>query len=224
MRMPEKAKTPQNAFIYLLNRPLALVYYAYLAIIIIVIEKPTTMPCPLTWGRLRVWTAMWTAMGGRLSVRVGVLMLAFTLASTFALPAQALQVTDDRGVTVTFAQSPQRIVSLLPSLTETVCELGQCQRLIGVDRYSNYPTSVLALPKTGGGLDPNIEAVVALRPDAVLLSVSSRASERLEALGLKVVALEPKTHADVRRVLETDRKSTRLNSSHHRLSRMPSSA
>ena len=120
-----------------------------------------------------------------------------------ALPAHAVQVTDDRGVTVTFAQSPQRIVSLLPSLTETVCELGQCQRLIGVDRYSNYPASVLALPKTGGGLDPNIEAVVALRPDLVLLSVSSRASERLEALGLKVVALEPKTHADVRRVLET---------------------
>ena len=121
----------------------------------------------------------------------------------FALPAQALQVTDDRGVTVTFAQTPQRIVSLLPSLTETVCELGQCHRLIGVDRYSNYPASVLALPKTGGGLDPNIEAVVALKPDVVLLATSSRASERLEALGLKGVALEPKTHADVRRVLET---------------------
>ena len=120
-----------------------------------------------------------------------------------ALPAQALQVTDDRGVTVTFAQSPQRIVSLLPSLTETVCELGQCHRLIGVDRNSNYPASVLVLPQTGGGLDPNIEAVAALRPDVVLLSVSARASERLEALGLKVVALEPKTHADVRRVLET---------------------
>jgi iron complex transport system substrate-binding protein len=120
-----------------------------------------------------------------------------------ALPALALRVTDDRGVKVTFAQSPQRIVSLLPSLTETVCELGQCQRLVGVDRNSNYPASVLALPKTGGGLDPNIEAVVALKPDVVLLSISSRASERLEALGLKVVALEPKTHADVRRVLET---------------------
>jgi iron complex transport system substrate-binding protein len=53
----------------------------------------------------------------------------------------------------------------------------------------------------GGGLDPNIEAVVALRPDVVLLSVSSRVSDRLEALGVKVAALEPKSHADVRRVL-----------------------
>ena len=119
-----------------------------------------------------------------------------------AMPGLALQVTDDRGVAVTFAKAPQRIVTLLPSLTETVCELGQCARLIGVDRYSNYPASVKALPQMGGGLDPNIEAVVALQPDVVLLATSSRAAERLEALGLKVVALEPKSHADVRRVLE----------------------
>jgi iron complex transport system substrate-binding protein len=118
------------------------------------------------------------------------------------LPAQALQITDDRGVKVTLPAAPQRIVSLLPSLTETVCELGQCQRLVGVDRYSNHPASVRTFPQVGGGLDPNIEAIVALKPDLVLMSVSSRASERLEALGLKVVALETKSHADVRRVLD----------------------
>ena len=78
--------------------------------------------------------------------------------------AHALQITDDRGVTVTLAAPPQRIVSLLPSLTETVCELDACQRLVGVDRYSNYPLRVRTLPKVGGGLDPNIEAIVALSP------------------------------------------------------------
>ena len=113
----------------------------------------------------------------------------------------ALQVTDDRGVVVTFDQPPQRIVSLLPSLTETVCELGQCARLVGVDRYSNFPASLSALPKVGGGLDPNIEAIVALKPDVVLMATSSRAAERLRSLGLKVVALEPKTHIDVQRVM-----------------------
>lgn len=122
--------------------------------------------------------------------------------SCFANAAQALQVTDDRGVTVSFSQTPQRIVSLLPSLTETVCELGQCQRLVGVDRYSNFPASVRALPQVGGGLDPNIEAIVALKPDLVLMATSSRAGERLQSLGIKVIALEPKSHADVRRVLE----------------------
>jgi iron complex transport system substrate-binding protein len=74
---------------------------------------------------------------------------------------------------------------------------------VGVDRYSNYPASLQKLPQVGGGLDPNIEAIVALRPDVVLLAVSSRAGERLQALGLKVVSLEPKTHADVRRVVLT---------------------
>ena len=116
-------------------------------------------------------------------------------------PAQALQVTDDRGITIRFDKTPQRIVSLLPSLTETVCELGHCARLVGVDRYSDYPVEVKALPKVGGGIDPNIEAIVALRPDVVLMATSSRAGERLQALGIKVVALEPKTHADVQRVM-----------------------
>ncbi|RZJ26464.1 MAG: ABC transporter substrate-binding protein [Haliea sp.] len=118
-----------------------------------------------------------------------------------ALHAQALQITDDRGITVTLAATPQRIVSLLPSLTETVCELGQCHRLVGVDRYSNFPAHVRGLPQVGGGIDPNIEAVVALRPDVVLMATSSRGAQRLEALGLKVLALEPRSAADAQRVM-----------------------
>ncbi|MDB5894922.1 MAG: transporter substrate-binding protein [Rhodoferax sp.] len=120
-----------------------------------------------------------------------------------ATAAQTIDVTDARGRVVSFARSPQRIVSLLPSLTESVCALSQCGRLVGVDRFSNHPASVRALPQLGGGIDPNIEAIVALRPDVVLLATSSRASDRLEALGVKVLALEPKTHADVRRVLQS---------------------
>lgn len=115
--------------------------------------------------------------------------------------AQGVRLTDDRGRTVQLARAPQRIVSLLPSLAETVCALDQCHRLVGVDRYTNWPESVRKLPQVGGGLDPNIEAVVALRPDVVLMATSSRAAARLEALGIPVVALEPKTHADVQRVL-----------------------
>ncbi|GAB3489197.1 ABC transporter substrate-binding protein [Curvibacter fontanus] len=127
---------------------------------------------------------------------LGCLLLALGL----GLPAAALQITDDRGVLVTLAQPPQRIVSLLPSLSETVCELGRCQHIVGVDRYSNFPASLQKLPQVGGGLDPNIELIVALKPDVVLMAASSRAGDRLEALGLKVVALEPKSHKDVQRV------------------------
>ncbi len=128
--------------------------------------------------------------------------LTLAVAPTVAM-AWPLRIADDRGRDVVFNTPPGRVVSLLPSLSETVCALGRCKLLVGVDRYSNFPTSLQKLPQLGGGLDPSIEAVVAQRPDLVLIATSSRASERLEALGLKVLALEPKTHADVRRVLET---------------------
>jgi len=115
--------------------------------------------------------------------------------------AQAVTVLDDRQQKVEIPQAPQRIVSLLPSLTETVCTLGACQRLVGVDRYSNWPEAVRAVPRVGGGLDPNIESIVALQPDLVLAAGSTRGADRLQALGLTVLRLEPRTHADVQRVL-----------------------
>jgi len=110
---------------------------------------------------------------------------------------------DDRGTAIALQAVPQRIVSLLPSLTESVCALGQCAKLVGVDRYSDYPPSVRSLPTVGGGLDPNIEAIVALRPDLVLVASSAPGTERLRALGLRVVALEPKDSANAIRVLFT---------------------
>ena len=111
----------------------------------------------------------------------------------------AVTVVDDQGVTVTMAQTPKRIVSLLPSLTETVCALQRCNALVGVDRYSNFPEMVLKLPKVGGGLDPNIEAIVALKPDLVLIASSTRAAARLRALGIPVLSLEPKTYGQVQK-------------------------
>lgn len=113
----------------------------------------------------------------------------------------AIRVQDDRGITHEWATPPARIVTLLPSFSETVCALNACQRLVGVDRYANYPEQVKALPKVGGGLDPSIEAVVALKPDVVLMSTATKAAARLEALGIKVVALNTQQHADVERLL-----------------------
>ena len=135
----------------------------------------------------------------RKTIRIPLAALGLAL---FALGAHALDVIDERGATVSLPQPPQRIVSLLPALTESVCALGACGRLVGVDRYSNWPEQVRALPQLGGGIDPNVEAIAALRPDAVLLAKSSRVTQRLEALGLKVLVLEPKSHADVQRVLD----------------------
>jgi iron complex transport system substrate-binding protein len=118
------------------------------------------------------------------------------------LHAQAIGLTDDRGAAVQLREPPRRIVTLLPSLAETVCALGACARLVGVDDYSNWPPQVQHLPHVGGLDDANIERIVALRPDVVLLSSSARALARLESLGIPVVGLDIKTLADVRRVLD----------------------
>ena len=112
-------------------------------------------------------------------------------------------VHDDRGHPLTLVRPAQRIVSLLPSLTETVCELGACNRLVGTDRFSNWPASVRALPKLGGLEDAQVERIVALKPDLVLIAVSARAIDRLRSLGLPVLALEPRNSADTQRVIGT---------------------
>jgi iron complex transport system substrate-binding protein len=118
----------------------------------------------------------------------------------FAWNAHAGKLVDDRGVTLELARPPQRIVTMLPSLTEVVCELDACSRLVGLDDFSNWPAQVRKLPRLGGLEDTNIERVMALTPDLVLLASSSRAVGRLESLGIKVATLEPKTLADLSRV------------------------
>ena len=99
------------------------------------------------------------------------------------------------------AAPPQRIVSLVPGLTESLCALGACARLVGTDRYSNWPAEVQSLPKLGGLDDAQVERIAALRPDLVLAAPSARAVQRLQALGLRVVVLHTRSHQDVRRNL-----------------------
>jgi iron complex transport system substrate-binding protein len=114
--------------------------------------------------------------------------------------ASAAPVTDDRGVALELARAPQRIVAVLPSLAETVCELGACDRLVGVDDYADWPAAVRGLPRVGG-VQPDIERIVALRPDLVLLPATSPALPRLQALHVPVFGVELKTFADLHRTL-----------------------
>lgn len=122
-----------------------------------------------------------------------------------AAPAAADTVLrDDRGQAVALPASgaaPQRIVTLMPSLTETVCALGACNRLVGTDRFSDWPAEVRALPKLGGLEDTQVERLLSLKPDLVLSPGSTRAVDRLQALGLRVLVLEPQSLADTERVL-----------------------
>jgi iron complex transport system substrate-binding protein len=62
----------------------------------------------------------------------------------------------------------KRIVSLSPSTTETVCALGATSQLVGRSRFCDYPPEITSLPEVGGYVDPNLEAIVGLRPDLVV--------------------------------------------------------
>ncbi|WP_164962271.1 ABC transporter substrate-binding protein [Rubrivivax sp. JA1026] len=133
--------------------------------------------------------------------RLLILLAALALAAGAA--AAPVVVRDARGTELRLQAPPQRIVSLLPSLTETVWVLGAGDRLVGVDRFSNWPPALAALPRVGGMEDAIIEAVVALRPDLVLASDRSRASDRLEALGLRVLRVHAERHDDMVEAMRT---------------------
>jgi len=87
--------------------------------------------------------------------------------------------------------APLRIVSLAPSLTETLFALGVGDRVVGVTRYCAYPPEVHELPVVGGHLDPNFEAIVSLEPDLVVLIPSGEANaRRLQSLGVPVLQID----------------------------------
>jgi len=99
------------------------------------------------------------------------------------------------------AASPRRIVSLAPSLTETLFALGLGDRVVGVTRFCAHPPEARELPQVGGYLDPNYEALVALEPDLVVLIPSSaETGRRLESLRIPVLRVD---QHDVAGVLES---------------------
>jgi len=109
-------------------------------------------------------------MSTRLNRHVGIALFlalaALLLHSRFA-SAEPITVTDDLGRSLRIEMPPQRIVSLAPGLTEILFSLGLGDRIVGVTDYCNYPPEALRKSKIGG-LNPNIEAILALRPDLVV--------------------------------------------------------
>jgi iron complex transport system substrate-binding protein len=83
----------------------------------------------------------------------------------------------------------QRIVTLAPNLTELICAVGACDKLVGVDQHSDYPASVKKIAKIGDAFNINLEAVLALKPDLVMAwetGTDPQRMRRLQTLGLHV--------------------------------------
>jgi iron complex transport system substrate-binding protein len=86
---------------------------------------------------------------------------------------------------------PQRIVSTAPSITEMLYALGLGDRVVGVTTFCHYPPEAQKKPKIGTYVDPNVEAIAALRPDLVITQTNpTRLTERLRALRLAVLEID----------------------------------
>ena len=95
----------------------------------------------------------------------------------------------------------RRIVSMAPSITETLYALGLQERVVGVSRFCQYPPEAQQKPKVGGFHNPNFEAVFALRPDLVVMLTGDRKSESAFAkLGLGTLVL---CHNNVEGILDS---------------------
>ena len=93
------------------------------------------------------------------------------------------EVEDDLGRTLALPEPPQRIVSLVPSVTELLCDLGAGERLAGVTRFCTEPADVVArLPRLGGTKTPDCAGVLALRPDLVVMNSEENDRAHFEAL------------------------------------------
>lgn len=102
-------------------------------------------------------------------------------------------IVDDFGDTIRVDRHPERIVSLTPATTEILFALGAGDRLVGRGEYDKWPDAALAVPNLGPGLRPNVEAVLAARPDLVLLYASQDnrpAAQRLRSAGIMTVAFK----------------------------------
>jgi iron complex transport system substrate-binding protein len=86
---------------------------------------------------------------------------------------------------------PQRIVSTAPSITEMLYALGLGDRVVGVTRFCRYPPEAQQKPKIGDYINPNLEAIAALRPDLVMVQTNPvRLAERLQALHLRTLEVD----------------------------------
>lgn len=79
-------------------------------------------------------------------------------------------------------KAAERVVSLAPSATELIYALSRGDRLVGVTRFADHPPSVAALPRVGGFVDPNVEAIASLEPDMVVALPTSGGPQRLRPL------------------------------------------
>ncbi len=105
--------------------------------------------------------------------------------------------TDDAGRQVSISKTPERIVSHVPPITETLFALGLGDRLVGVSDYCDYPEEAKSKPSVGNYYNPSIESIVALEPDLVLTDGHSDSIKQLDELEITYLVVDPKDIDDI---------------------------
>lgn len=121
---------------------------------------------------------------------------------------------DVRGREVVFASPPRRVVSLVPSLTETLFDLGAGGAVVGITDFCIFPPD-LPLPRLGGTKNPRVDDIRTLAPDLVHMNLEENLARHGEAIETfaPVFVTEPKSVEDVALLLE------QLGSIHDRVER-----
>lgn len=132
---------------------------------------------------------------------MAVVMATACRADEVALPVvTAREVRDDLGRSVQVPIEIKRAISLAPSLTEMVFAIGAGDKLVGVTTYCNYPAETATIEKVGDTQTPNIEKIIALRPQVVFVSTDSQLEAFMQTLaeqGIAVYVTNPKTLDEV---------------------------
>lgn len=112
--------------------------------------------------------------------------------------AQSGAYTDDLGNKVEITEVPKRIVSISPATTEILFALGLGDKVVGVTEYCNYPAEAKKKTKVGTFTTPNVEVIVAQKPDLVLATggVQAEVLDKMKSLGLTVFAVNARTFDD----------------------------
>jgi iron complex transport system substrate-binding protein len=96
------------------------------------------------------------------------------------------------------ASRPERIVSLIPAVTEMIYAMGDGARIAAVSNYDHFPADVARLPRVGGLLDPSVERILAIKPDLVIVYATQKELiERLDRAGIPYFNYQHRALSDI---------------------------
>ena len=124
----------------------------------------------------------------------GILFLAVSARSA------QLSLLDDLNRTINLSSPAQRIVSLAPSITETLFAVGAGDQVVGVTDYCNFPEGAREKTRVGGVVNPSVETIISLKPDLIILSMEGNVREdfnKLLSFGIPVFVTNPRSLAGI---------------------------